>query len=279
MSETAVASLVVAFGVAGAAWLAAGPSPPRGAATPVPPAQATGRGLSASAVAALALVGVGVVVVGVVVGPGARWQLEVALPLGVAVAVAVGTGWWLVRRAKDRSARRRVHGQVVEACDALTSALHAGLAPERVLFRTAEDVPLLVPAASAARLGGDVADALRSTSRLPGAERLAMMAAAWEVAHRSGAGLADVVATVSAAVRADAGRDRQIEAALGGARSTARLFAVLPALGVALGVGMGADPIGVLTTSAAGAWCLAVGTCLAAAGLAWVERLSDTATG
>ena len=275
--STTTAAFVVAFGVAGAGWLAAGPCLPSRAVPAAASARATTRGLSTPAGMALGAL----ILIGAVVGASGRWRLGVALPLalplGLAFAVAACTSWWLVRRARDRSARRCVHGQVVEACDALTSALRAGLPPERVLSRTAEDVPLLVPAASAACLGGDVAKELRSAARLPGAERLAMMAAAWEVAQRSGAGLADVVATVSSAVRADAGRERQMEAALGGARSTARLFAVLPALGVALGVGMGADPIGVLTTSPAGAWCLAVGTGLAAAGLTWVERLSDAA--
>lgn len=104
-----------------------------------------------------------------------------------------------------------------------------------------------------------------------------MHAAAWDVARRSGAGLADVVSKITATVRADAGRRRQVDAALGGARSTARLFAVLPLLGIALGSGLDADPLGVLTRSPAGAWCLLLGTVLACVGLIWVERLATGA--
>ena len=166
---------------------------------------------------------------------------------------------------------------MVEACEAVASGLRAGLAPERVLAATSRQLPLLRPVATADRLGGDVPSALRTTATNAGASRLAMLAAAWDVARRSGAGLAETVTRIAAAVRADQGRSRQIDAALAGARSTAQLFAVLPILGIALGSGLGADPVAVLTTSPAGAWALCLGTVLAVAGLVWVERLADGA--
>ncbi len=199
------------------------------------------------------------------------------LPLTVGALVATTTAGWLVARGRVRRQSARVRAQVVEACEALASGLRAGLPPDRLLSRTAEDLPLLVPAASAAGLGSDVASVLRSIAATPGAERLAMLASAWDVARRSGAGLADVVSRIAAMVRADAGRRRQVEGALGGARSTARLFAVLPLLGIALGSGMDADPVGVLTRSVPGAWCLCLGTGLACLGLVWVELLADGA--
>ena len=166
---------------------------------------------------------------------------------------------------------------MVEACEAVASGLRAGLAPEQVLAATSGSLPVLRPAATADRLGGDVPSALRASAATAGASRLGMLAAAWDVARRSGAGLAEAVTRIAAAVRADQGRSRQVDAALAGARSTARLFAVLPVLGVALGSGMGADPVAVLTTSPAGAWALCMGTVLAVAGLVWVERLADGA--
>ena len=103
------------------------------------------------------------------------------------------------------------------------------------------------------------------------------MAAAWNVAQRSGAGLADVVSRVAGTVRAEAEQRRQVDVALGTSRSTARLLAGLPLLGIALGSGIDAQPLDVLLGSPVGAWCLLVGTALAAAGLLWIERLADGA--
>lgn len=205
------------------------------------------------------------------VGPGTT------LPLGAAVGVAGTAGLWLHHRARSRRAAAALEAEVVEACEAMASGLRAGLAPERVLAATSRDLPVLRPAATADRLGGDVPSALRTAAATAGASRLAMLAAAWDVARRSGAGLAEAVTRIATAVRADQGRSRQVDAALAGARSTARLFAVLPVLGVALGAGMGADPVAVLTTAPAGAWALCLGTVLAVTGLVWVERLADGA--
>ena len=199
------------------------------------------------------------------------------LPLGLAVAVAGTAGAWLHHRARLRKAACARQAEVVEACEAVASGLRAGLAPERVLAATSRQLPLLRPVATADGLGGDVPSALRTAAANAGASRLAMLAAAWDVARRSGAGLAEAVTRIAAAARADQTRSRHVDAALAGARSTARLFAVLPVLGVALGSGMGADPVAVLTSSPTGAWALCVGTALAVTGLVWVERLADGA--
>lgn len=241
-----------------------------------------GRRARSATVRALgwAAAGVGVLATGSVLGSAAQTlgipvpPGPVLFPLTCSVAAVASTTGWLAAQTGRRRRAAQMRGQVVEACEALASGLRAGLPPDRLLQRTAEDVPLLLPAASAARLGADVAPALRAVTGTPGAERLAMLAAAWDVARSSGAGLADVVSRIATMVRADAGRQRQVDAALGGARSTARLFAVLPLLGIALGAGMDADPVGVLTRSALGAWALCLGATLACVGLVWVERLS-----
>jgi len=286
MEAPAVQAIVLgALCAAGAGWLLAGPpaggrlgvgtgasrkamwSPP---ARKVPPATSVG-GVCAGAVAAVVA---GATLLG---GSSASRVVTVAVPLVVTGAVAAAAAMWLLRRNGARKAADATRAAVVEACEAIASGLRAGLPPERVLSRTAADLPFLVPVATAARLGADVVPALRSTATRAGAERLSMLASAWEVASRSGAGLADVVSRISTMVRVDAARKRQVDAALGGARATARLFAVLPVLGVALGTGLDADPVRILTATPAGAWCLCTGTSLAAAGLVWVECLADKA--
>ena len=167
---------------------------------------------------------------------------------------------------------------MIEACDALAAGLRAGQPPPAVLARVAADVDLLAPAAAASRLGGDVPGALRSSGRLSGAEGLHLVAAAWTVAQRSGAGLADVVSRIAGTVRSEAEQVRQVEVALGTSRSTARLLAGLPVMGIALGSGLDAHPLDVLFGTPVGAWCLLAGTALGVAGLLWVERLADGAS-
>jgi tight adherence protein B len=199
------------------------------------------------------------------------------LPLAGTGLVVTVTGGLLLRRRRAAVTARARRAGVIEACDALAAGLRAGQPAQQVLDRVAADVALLAPAAAAGRLGGDVATGLRAASGVDGAEGLRLVAAAWTVAQRSGAGLADVVARIAAAVRADAEQRRQVEVALGTSRSTARLLAGLPVMGVVLGSGLDADPLGVLLGTPAGAWCLLLGSTLGAVGLVWVERLADGA--
>lgn len=199
------------------------------------------------------------------------------LPLGLTALLLLTTVTLLVRRSRRTAVARRRRAAVIEACDALSAGLRAGQPPQRVLERVADDVPLLGPVATAARLGGDVAAALRAAARVDGAEGLALVAAAWTVAQRSGAGLAGVVGRIAGTARAEAEQRRQVEVALGTSRSTARLLAGLPLLGIALGSGIDADPVGVLLGSAVGAWCLLLGVGLGVVGLLWVEKLADAA--
>lgn len=246
-------------------------------ASPRPGSAGATRVLLVAGLAVAALAALVVLAPGPATGPGAGLvsSAAVAVPLALAVAVlGLGTGR-LRRRGRARAAAARRRSAVVEASEGLAAGLRAGLAPQRVLERTARDVSLLDPAASAARLGADVPGALRTAGSSAGAEGLAMLAAGWEVATRCGAGLADVVAGVAGTVRAEADRQRRVDVALAGARSTARLFAVLPLFGVALGAGMDANPVGVLTTTAAGAWCLCAGVLLAVTGLLWVDQLAE----
>ena len=183
----------------------------------------------------------------------------------------------LRRRAATRRAAAVRRGAVLATCDALAAELRAGQQPPRALASAAEAWPELKPAASAARLGGDVPRALRDAATLPGGASLATVAAAWQVAHRTGAGLAEVLDRTAEGLRAEEATRREVVASLAAPRATARLLALLPVFGLLLGSGVGADPWAFLLSTPLGLACLALGCGLALAGLVWVERLADSA--
>lgn len=191
--------------------------------------------------------------------------------IGVALAVQRLVASW---RRRETMSRRRA--DVIELCDALAAELEAGLPAPTAVNRACAAWPEFAAVANAARLGDDVGAALRrSAARMPGAEGLRSVAAAWDVAARSGAGLALVLSRVAAGLRSDEEARAEVTAALGPPRATAKMLAVLPVFGIGLGVSMGADPLGFLLGSGAGVVCLGIGTGLALAGLWWVERLAS----
>lgn len=196
--------------------------------------------------------------------------------LVIVATTAVGAAWFALRQAglsRSRSASARTRGETIAALDLLAAELRAGILPRRAIEALADDAPSLRPAAVATSHGGDVVTALRAASTDPGAHALADLAAAWHVAERAGAPLAQVLDRVATAVRDDAEVDREVRAEAAPARATGRLMAVLPVLGLSLGFGMGADPVHVLTGTVVGASCLAGGVALACAGVLWVERI------
>lgn len=197
--------------------------------------------------------------------------LVVAATAGMLVVVALRL--LATRRLRAQAQERR--RQVVEICDALGAELRAGQPAVRALRRVAEEHPLLEQVASAAALGSDVPVALDGAATRPGAAGLRMMAAAWRVADRSGAGLALVLDRIAGALRAEQAASVELAASLGPPRASAQLLAVLPAFGLLLGVGLGGDPVGFLLHTLAGNLCLAAGCTLAAAGVWWVEWLAS----
>lgn len=211
-------------------------------------------------------------------------------------AVAVGVAPWLVGSpaaaivlataagvlahvlATVRTSRRRrlaelLGERVAAGVELLAAELRTGAPPALALRSTLEDLPELTPVAAVAARGGDVADALLAVGATDGAGGLAEVAAAWRVAERSGAPVADVLDRVVEAARSEREVAREVRAEGASARATARLLAALPLLGLGLGSGLGGDPVHVLLTTLPGATCLAAGCALALVGLTWVERI------
>ena len=199
-------------------------------------------------------------------------RLVPALVLGAAVM-----GVLLLRGRRRAAARAADRGaRVQEACEVMAGELAAGLPPGQVLAAAATVCPELTGVVAAHRLGGSVPDALRAAAAEPGARDLALVAAAWQVAHRSGAGLAEALGGVSVALRERQSLRRLVGSELSSARATARLMVGLPVLTLVMGSGIGGDPIGFLVGSPGGWACLGGGLVLGLAGLGWIEAIAGS---
>ncbi|WP_193611098.1 type II secretion system F family protein [Nocardioides lijunqiniae] len=193
----------------------------------------------------------------------------------VGLAVAVGVAATVLLRARRRRMLARATSRrVLELCEHLSSDLGAGQPPGAVLVRAAEEWPVVAPVAEAHRIGSDVPGAWRELARLPGADDLRLVAAAWQLTHRTGAGLADAVDRVARGLRAAQATRRTVDGELASARATARLVAALPLVALAMGSGAGGDPWGFLLGHPLGLACLAAGLALGFAGLWWIEAIA-----
>jgi tight adherence protein B len=216
----------------------------------------------------------------------------VAALLGAAVAVCVpssgrgptpaprdGRTWApAVLRLGHRRETAADQAAVLEVCDLLAAELAAGRPPGAALAAAAERWPPLVAAVEAARLGADVPDALRRLAgERRGAADLDRVAGAWQVAERSGHGLAAALERTADGLRARRRTRRMVDSELASARATARLVACLPLAVLLMGSGAGSDPWSFLLATPVGWLCLGGGLGLVGLGLWWIERLADAA--
>jgi tight adherence protein B len=220
--------------------------------------------------------------------PALRAWMPVAATVGAAVVVAGRTrlvptligagccwaGWSLWRRRRRRREQQVVAERVREACEHLAAELAAGQSSGAALEQVARSWPPLAPVAEAHRVGADVPDALRSAAGLPGAADLRLLAAAWQVAHRTGQGLASAVDRVAGDLVAARRTRRVVEGELASARATARLVGGLPLLAWAMGAGAGGDPLTFLLGTPLGWGCLALGSTFGLAGMWWIEAIA-----
>jgi tight adherence protein B len=200
----------------------------------------------------------------------------VALLAGLAVLVLrpprvrlpSGLRW---HRVREPVSVRRARG--LEWLEALVTEVRAGADPAAALVASSRSVPGVVPrAVAAARAAGDVAEGLRADgARDP---LLRAVAACWDVASGTGAGLAASLATLADAGRENERLHRELRAGLAEPRATALVLAGLPLVGLALGALLGSDPLSWLLGSAPGLAVLVAGVALEAVGAWWSWRIA-----
>lgn len=231
----------------------------------LPASPRTGRHRSRAVLAVAAVAGMA--------APVAAVSPRIAL-LGLLAGALVLAGHRSVRRGRQARRAAATGARVVELCEALQAELAAGQTADGALARAAAEWPFVGPVARAAASGADVVGALRDLAAEPGAGALRLVAAAWQVSHRTGHGLADALGRVAEDLRAAEQTRRVVAGELASARATARLLAGLPVVALAMGAGAGAAPWAFLLGHPVGLACLSGGLGLGYAGLSWVDALA-----
>jgi tight adherence protein B len=190
----------------------------------------------------------------------------------LAIVAAAFVATTLRRQAKARQRAVEFRGDIARVLSSVAAELRAGAEPlvslqAAVTHESADWEPVRTAAL------GDVVEALRAMSSLPGGESLAEVAAAWHLAEQTGSPLASALDRMATAVRAEVELDRDVAVEAAPARATGRLMAILPLAGLGLGLLLGANPLRVLFSSGIGVVCLMAGLLLAGLGVWRIERI------
>lgn len=197
------------------------------------------------------------------------------LLVATAGVVASGIVWLLARRGR-RLAQRRTAQAIQMMCAELADDLRMGQLPADAIAAASARWPPLRPVSVAIELHHDIATAWRDVARLPGADGLRDVAAAWSVSEQVGSGLAESLHQVSRLLAARERRARLIDTELAAARATALVVSGLPIVVLGMGSGLGVNPWAFLL-GGIGSVLLAAASGLLLAGWSWLEWLTARA--
>lgn len=193
--------------------------------------------------------------------------------LGRQVLGRRGPGWRSGVRGRTEDERTRV----VEFASALAAEVRAGRPARAAVVAALDGQPAGAwggPVRAAADGDGDVGAALAAGAQRPGAGDLRDVAACWQVAERTGAGLGGALEEVAVAAGDRSAHRARVRAQLAGVRTTGWLLAALPLIGMGLAASAGARPWRVLLGSPSGFALLVFGLGLDAAGVLWLHRMA-----
>ena len=197
-----------------------------------------------------------------------------SLPWSLSAGIAALTTSAMVVRYRRRAARKKREQAVARGARLLSTLLRSGQIPLRALQMAAADTEVLRKAGAVANLGGDVAAALESEAREPGAEGMRTIAAAWRVSERTGAPVAAVLGRVAESLREQQRTRALVETELASSRTSGHMMAFLPLGAVGLGAFAGVDSLGFLFGSPVGPWLVCCALVLTAVGVLWLDKLA-----
>ncbi|WP_053107332.1 type II secretion system F family protein [Nocardiopsis sp. SBT366] len=170
----------------------------------------------------------------------------------------------LLNRRNEAAERRWA---VVQLCRVMAAELRSGQPPETALRVAVLETGPLVGAVS------DVASLRRAAEQDADLWALAYLAACWEVASETGAGLAGVVDELAESLTEREEQRAEVWARTAGPRTTALVLSGLPLVGMAMSAGLGGSPLVFLFTTPVGLLCLGVGVLLDLVGAWWTLRM------
>lgn len=171
-----------------------------------------------------------------------------------------------------RAPRRGAADATTDAAETalrLAVLLQAGVAPGQAWAYVAAADPAAARVVVATGEGVPLADAVAAA----GAGSWRDLAAAFAVASRVGAPLAESLRCIAGAIRDGQEAADAVRIALAEPASTARLMAWLPLVAVGLGIALGFDTLGVLVGQPLGIACLIAGVALMLLARRWSARL------
>jgi tight adherence protein B len=184
-----------------------------------------------------------------------------------------------------RVRRAALEGALAELVSAVAAPLRAGVPPS-VALAAAEPTwrddpalgPLLRDLVRAARDGGSPAEVWLRHANARDSADLRFVGQAWAISERTGAPLADALASSEEVLRARMRARQRLAAAAAGPRASMAVLCLLPASGPVVGLTMGVDPRSLYFSSPLATASLALGVALAGGAWWWSRRILRRAT-